>query len=245
VPWFAWSGIIPASSEVHEVCKELPVGIAANDAYSQRTLADRASVQLDRCARTDRSIRASFRRLHWHHECRPCAWSVRSEHHLGQRTLSAQTGRTSDSKRSGQKSATILTCRGPSTSAISTAASPPTKLPSSRCSALSIAMSATWHRFVSDYPAPVIRNTDTGRELAMMRWGMPPPPRTGGQPVTNIRNTTSPHRRGWLKPENRCLVPANVSPSTHRSRIPKPGRKDVVWVCIKRRQATVRVRLQR
>ena len=23
-----------------------------------------------------------------------------------------------------------------------------------------------------DYPAPVIRNTDTGREPAMMRWGM-------------------------------------------------------------------------
>jgi putative SOS response-associated peptidase YedK len=23
-----------------------------------------------------------------------------------------------------------------------------------------------------DYPAPVIRNTDTGRELTMMRWGM-------------------------------------------------------------------------
>jgi putative SOS response-associated peptidase YedK len=23
-----------------------------------------------------------------------------------------------------------------------------------------------------DYPAPVIRNTDTGRELAMMRWGI-------------------------------------------------------------------------
>jgi putative SOS response-associated peptidase YedK len=22
-----------------------------------------------------------------------------------------------------------------------------------------------------DYPAPVIRNTETGRELAMMRWG--------------------------------------------------------------------------
>ena len=30
-----------------------------------------------------------------------------------------------------------------------------------------------------DFPAPVIRNTDTGRELAMMRWGMPPPPRAG------------------------------------------------------------------
>ena len=60
-----------------------------------------------------------------------------------------------------------------------------------------------------DYPAPAIRNIDTGRELAMMRWGMPAPPRTGGPPVTNIRNTSSPHWRGWLKPENRCLVPAN------------------------------------
>ena len=52
-----------------------------------------------------------------------------------------------------------------------------------------------------DYPAPVIRNTDTGRELTMMRWGMPPPPRTGGPPVTNIRNTSSPHWRMWLKPK--------------------------------------------
>ena len=60
-----------------------------------------------------------------------------------------------------------------------------------------------------DYPAPVIRNTGTGTELTMMRWGMPPPPRTGGPPVTNIRNTSSPHWRGWLKPENRCLVPFN------------------------------------
>jgi putative SOS response-associated peptidase YedK len=34
-----------------------------------------------------------------------------------------------------------------------------------------------------DYPAPVVRNTDTGRELAMMRWGMPPPPRTGRAPL--------------------------------------------------------------
>ncbi|OSI22511.1 hypothetical protein BST65_24710 [Bradyrhizobium canariense] len=34
-----------------------------------------------------------------------------------------------------------------------------------------------------------------------MYWGMPPPPRTGGPPVTNIRNTLSPHWRGWLKPE--------------------------------------------
>ena len=60
-----------------------------------------------------------------------------------------------------------------------------------------------------DYPAPVVRNERGERELTMMRWGMPPPPRAGGYPVTNIRNTTSPHWRGWLKPENRCLVPAN------------------------------------
>jgi hypothetical protein len=31
-----------------------------------------------------------------------------------------------------------------------------------------------------DYPAPAIRNTDTGRELTTMRWGMPPPPKFGG-----------------------------------------------------------------
>ena len=51
-----------------------------------------------------------------------------------------------------------------------------------------------------DYPAPVIRNTADGTQLTMMRWGMPPPPRTGGTPVTNTRNTSSPHwcgcRRG-------------------------------------------------
>ena len=42
-----------------------------------------------------------------------------------------------------------------------------------------------------DYPAPVVRNAGAERELVLMRWGMPPPPRTGGPPVTNIRNTSS------------------------------------------------------
>jgi putative SOS response-associated peptidase YedK len=55
-----------------------------------------------------------------------------------------------------------------------------------------------------DYPAPVVRNTDNGTELVTMRRGMPPPPRTGGPPVTNIRNTSSLHWRARLKPENRC-----------------------------------------
>lgn len=34
-----------------------------------------------------------------------------------------------------------------------------------------------------DYPAPVIRNTESGTEMTLMRWGMPPPLRTGGPPA--------------------------------------------------------------
>jgi putative SOS response-associated peptidase YedK len=59
-----------------------------------------------------------------------------------------------------------------------------------------------------DYLAPVVRNAPDGvRELAMLRWGMPCPPQFGGALVTNIRNTKSPHWRGWLKTQNRCVVP--------------------------------------
>ena len=43
-----------------------------------------------------------------------------------------------------------------------------------------------------DYPAPVVRNSDHGTELTTMRWGMPPPPKFGGPPVTNIRNSLVP-----------------------------------------------------
>jgi putative SOS response-associated peptidase YedK len=42
-----------------------------------------------------------------------------------------------------------------------------------------------------DYPAPVVRNAGSERELVLMRWGMPPPLRTGGPPITNIRNVPS------------------------------------------------------
>jgi putative SOS response-associated peptidase YedK len=31
-----------------------------------------------------------------------------------------------------------------------------------------------------DYPAPIVRNAGGEREMVLMRWGMPPPPRTGG-----------------------------------------------------------------
>ena len=75
----------------------------------------------------------------------------------------------------------------------------------------------------------VIRNTDSGTELTTMRWGMPPPPKVGGPPVTNIRNTSSPHWRMWLKPENRCLVPANSFAEYAPEPNPETKKKDVVW----------------
>ena len=63
-----------------------------------------------------------------------------------------------------------------------------------------------------DQSAPVIRQGAEGRELAMMRWGMPSPSfalktRKTDPGVTNIRNLDSPHWRRWLGVEHRCLVP--------------------------------------
>src|ERR1700688_2333661 len=83
-----------------------------------------------------------------------------------------------------------------------------------------------------DYPAPVVRNVGIDRELVMMRWGMPPPPKLGGAPVTNIRNTTSPHWRGWLKLENRCLVPVNSFAEYAPEPNPETKKKDVVWFAL-------------
>ena len=61
-----------------------------------------------------------------------------------------------------------------------------------------------------DRMAPVVWNAPGGRELAMMRWGIPGPKAFGEHPVTNVRNTASPHWRPWLKPAYRCLVPATA-----------------------------------
>ena len=83
-----------------------------------------------------------------------------------------------------------------------------------------------------DYPAPVVRNAGSVREMVLMRWGMPPPPRDDGLPVTNIRNTASPHWRGWLKPENRCLVPANSFAEYAPEPNPETKKKDVVWFAL-------------
>jgi putative SOS response-associated peptidase YedK len=86
-----------------------------------------------------------------------------------------------------------------------------------------------------DYPAPVVRNTAEGRELAMLRWGMPSSKQALFQAATrradklrakgkafdfqellkhepdsgttNVRNTDSKHWKPYLGPESRCLVP--------------------------------------
>ena len=83
-----------------------------------------------------------------------------------------------------------------------------------------------------DYPAPVVRNTGGELEMTMMRWGMPPPPRAGGYPVTNIRNTSSPHWRAWLSAENRCFVPANSFAEYAPEPNPETKKKDVVWFAL-------------
>ncbi|MDH2329201.1 SOS response-associated peptidase family protein [Cereibacter sp. SYSU M97828] len=81
-----------------------------------------------------------------------------------------------------------------------------------------------------DQMAPVIRNAQGGRELAMTRWGLPTPPKylegkKTDKGVTNVRNTNSPHWRRWLDVPNRCLV------SLTRFAEPdaKKGGRAVVW----------------
>ena len=63
-----------------------------------------------------------------------------------------------------------------------------------------------------DYPAPIVRNGEQGRELAMARWGMPSPAfalkgRNSDPGITNVRNVKSPHWRRWLGEASRCVVP--------------------------------------
>jgi putative SOS response-associated peptidase YedK len=87
-----------------------------------------------------------------------------------------------------------------------------------------------------DYPAPIVRNTVEGRELAMARWGMPSPAfalkrRNSDSGVTNVRNPTSPHWRRWLAPESRCVVPFTSFSE------PEPlsnGRKPLIWFALGR-----------
>jgi putative SOS response-associated peptidase YedK len=81
-------------------------------------------------------------------------------------------------------------------------------------------------------PAPVVRNVGSEREFAIMRWGMPPPPRADDYSFHNIRDTSSPHWQRWLRPENRCLVPANSFAEYAPQPNPKTRKKDVVWFAL-------------
>ncbi len=85
-----------------------------------------------------------------------------------------------------------------------------------------------------DYAAPIVRNTVSGRELAMARWGMPSPVfalkgRNSDPGVTNIRNTGSPHWRRWLAPECRCVVP--FTSFSENETLPD-GRKPPIWFAL-------------
>jgi hypothetical protein len=51
-------------------------------------------------------------------------------------------------------------------------------------------------------------------------------------PVTNIRNTSSPHWRGWLKPENRCFGPGQQLRRVRAGAEPETKKKDVVWFAL-------------
>src|SRR6202161_4705693 len=68
-----------------------------------------------------------------------------------------------------------------------------------------------------DYPNP--KTSRPARDHAGDRWGMPPPPKFGGAPVTTIRNTASPHWRGWLGKGRR--IPAWSRPIVLPSNAPE------------------------
>ncbi len=86
-----------------------------------------------------------------------------------------------------------------------------------------------------DQPAPIVRTGADGiRELVRARWGMPSPTfalagRKVDRGVTNVRNTDSPHWRGWLAPASRCLVPfTSFSESVRRA----DGKSEPVWFAL-------------
>ncbi len=79
-----------------------------------------------------------------------------------------------------------------------------------------------------DAVAPIVRVREGARELTTMRWGMPGPSFTGGAPITNVRNTKSPHWRRWLGPDHRCLVPV----TSFCEYAPTKPRKTPTWFAL-------------
>lgn len=83
-----------------------------------------------------------------------------------------------------------------------------------------------------DGVAPVVRDTAKGRELLKMRWGFPSPPIYGGRPVVNVRNVKSGYWKPWLKPEQRCLIPATSFSEYTDKPDPKTKKKTVMWFAL-------------
>ena len=93
-----------------------------------------------------------------------------------------------------------------------------------------------------DRPAPVVRNTDGGLELAALTWGMPTPvehlkspdaPDTG---VTNVRKTWIRHWQQWLGVEHRCVVPATAFSEYGQVPNPVTKRKPLYWFALDQTQ---------
>jgi putative SOS response-associated peptidase YedK len=85
-----------------------------------------------------------------------------------------------------------------------------------------------------DYAAPIVRNQPGGRELALVRWGMPTPPKylVGKKTdpgVTNIRNVNSAHWRQWLGVESRCVVPFT---SFSENELMPDGSRPPIWFAL-------------
>ena len=85
-----------------------------------------------------------------------------------------------------------------------------------------------------DYSAPIVRNTDQGRELNMARWGMPSPAfalkgRKTDPGITNVRNVGSPHWRRWFGVESRCVVPFT---SFSENEVLADGSRPPVWFAL-------------
>ena len=85
-----------------------------------------------------------------------------------------------------------------------------------------------------DYAAPIVRNHEGKRELAMARWGMPSPAfalkgKRTDPGITNVRNVSSPHWRRWLGPENRCVAPFT---SFSENEVLPDGSRPPVWFAL-------------
>lgn len=108
-----------------------------------------------------------------------------------------------------------------------------------------------------DRPAPIIRNNGDGREIALVRWGLPSSSkalydaatkradklRSKGKDVdfdellklepdggtTNVRNTKSRHWTRWLGVEHRCLVPFTRFAEPDPANKPEGGRTPMAF----------------